>query len=220
MPANRLGPRGAALLLLPRACSACLTRSCYPTPQPTTPDGRSYPAEDDEEGSSLHKILVGTLIAVCSLAGVALLILIGVCRQARVVRKRRLIESSHQRSIAGAGIVMGQVCARGRAVLLSRQLRRSRRPRAAQANEVHNEVVAIGLGWNDMTQTSEQTVDTPPPAAQGAAGAAPRGSAAAGDGGEGESTDLFTIERRRRAAEAAAAADPRCDCAYPRIVRF
>ena len=114
------------------------------------------------------------------------------------------------------------MCAR-QSVLLSHELRRSRRPRAAQANEVHNEVIAIGLGWNDMTQTSEQTVDTSPPASQGAtgaAGAAPRGSAAAGDGGEGGSTDLFTIERRRRAADAAAAADPRCDCAYPRIVRF
>ena len=108
MPANLLA-RGGAVLLLPRACSACLTRSCYPTPQPTIPHGRKYPLEDDEADSSLHEILVGTLIAVCSLAGVALLVLIAVCRQSRVARKRRLIESSHQRSIAGAGIVMGEV---------------------------------------------------------------------------------------------------------------
>ena len=113
MPANLLARGGAALLLLPRACSACLTRSCYPTPQPTIPHGRKYPLEDDEEDSSLHEILVGTLIAVCSLAGVALLVLIAVCRQSRVARKRRLIESSHQRSIAGAGIVMGEVRVRG-----------------------------------------------------------------------------------------------------------
>ena len=96
---------------------------------------------------------------------------------------------------------------------------RRARPRAAQANEVHNEVVAIGLGWNDMTQTSEQTLDTPPPGAGGAAGAGPRSSAAADQGGEGESTDLFATERRRRAAEAAASADTRYGRAQPRETR-
>ena len=90
--------RRSALL----ATSLLWRGACFPTPSPTSPPTGGGP-------TTLHKVLVALLVVLCVVCALSVFACIWAFRQARVQRKRQLMESSHQRSIAGAGIVMAEV---------------------------------------------------------------------------------------------------------------